>query len=164
MTDLTGRIADLLRQVIDELEDDNFALDYAASPRAPLPPAKLRGARIRETEALKPALVRKAQQLIKARASRERFFPSELFGEPAWNILLDLYVCKAHGQRITVTSSCISSCVPPTTALRYIQLLGSMGFVTRSASTVDQRATYLELTSEAEALMDKFLRAQLDQY
>lgn len=164
MTDLTSSIADLLRQAIARLENENFSLEHASSARASLPPSTLCGARIRDTEALKPALVWEAQKLIKARSSRAKYFPAELFGEPAWNILLDLYVCKARGQRITITSSCIASGVPPTTAIRYINLLVSMGLLTKSVSTADLRATYLELTGEAENLMDKFLRAQLDQY
>lgn len=163
MTDLTNRIAALLRHVIQHLEDDQFSLDTFDTTKAVEPEPRARAPRRLEIEAMRPALVREAQRQISMRAARGKFFPVELFGEPAWNMLLDLYISKANGVRITVTSACIASDAPNTTALRYIDLMVAMDLVARVPSSVDRRVIYLELKDRAETLMEKFLRSQLDQ-
>ena len=39
----------------------------------------------------------------------------ELFGEPAWDILLDLYIANVENKPVSVSSACIGSAAPPTT-------------------------------------------------
>ena len=41
---------------------------------------------------------------------------AELFGDPAWDMLLDLTAARAEHTRVSVTSLCIASAVPPTGA------------------------------------------------
>lgn len=161
MTDVNNKIAALLRHVIEHLEDGDFSLDLVGTPQALDAELRMRTSQRLEIEALRPALVREAQRHIDMRASRGKFFPAELFGEPAWNMLLDLYVSKSNGVRITVTSACIASDAPSTTALRYIDLMVTMHLVARVPSSVDGRVTYLELTDQAEAVLEEFLRLQL---
>jgi hypothetical protein len=43
---------------------------------------------------------------------RARYFKRELFKDPAWDILLDLYVARADGRGISVSSACIASGAP----------------------------------------------------
>lgn len=42
-----------------------------------------------------------AEALLAFRRSRVDALPSELFGEPAWDILLELFVADAKGHKIT---------------------------------------------------------------
>ncbi len=58
------------------------------------------------------------EALIAARSDRQALFKTELFADPAWDMLLDLALSEASGRRISVTSLCIASGVPTTTALR----------------------------------------------
>ncbi len=59
-------------------------------------------------------------RIIRQRQLRARFFDGELFADPAWDMLLDLTAARVEARRVSVTSLCIASGVPPTTALRWI--------------------------------------------
>jgi DNA-binding MarR family transcriptional regulator len=98
-----------------------------------------------------------ARRKMKERRARHKFFNSSLFGEPVWDILLDLYVRGASHQPTSVTSACIASGVPATTALRYIRLLEREGLVLRRADTADARRNFLELSPHGLALLDSYL-------
>lgn len=101
-----------------------------------------------------------AAHCIRERERRKRYFNADLFGEPIWDILLDLFISTAFGKPTTVKSSTIASGVPQTTALRYLNLLEERGIVERSASPNDGRAVILRLTYPAMAAMREYLRHQ----
>jgi DNA-binding MarR family transcriptional regulator len=120
----------------------------------------LSSGRVRPASALErdtPGLAALADSEYRARRDRDELFSGDLFGEPAWDMLLDLYVNRARGRRVSVTSLCIASSRPPTTALRWITLLLQHGLVFRHDSSADQRVSYIELTAQGAALMNKFL-------
>jgi len=54
--------------------------------------------------------LRIASWWLKARRLREEMFGSELFADPAWDIVLDLYTAEARGERVQVTSLAIPAC------------------------------------------------------
>ena len=57
-----------------------------------------------------PIWVELARQTYDDRRRRTKIFRSEeLFGEPAWDILLDLYIAHADGKPVSVSSACIGS-------------------------------------------------------
>jgi hypothetical protein len=60
------------------------------------------------------ALARQAYALRRKRAAI--FGNPELFGEPAWDILLDLHIVHADGKPVSVSTACIGSAASPTTA------------------------------------------------
>jgi hypothetical protein len=84
-----------------------------------------------------PRLVRR---IIRQRQLRARFFDGELFGDPAWDMLLDLTAARAEHTRVSVTSLCIASGVPPTTALRWIGQLTEAALFQRVEDEADRRA------------------------
>lgn len=86
---------------------------------------------------------------IRMRRLRDRLFPDELFADPAWDLLLDLYAAHLDGRQISVTSACIAACVPQTTALRWIGRLEQHGLLIRSADAFDHRRNLLHLSNEA---------------
>lgn len=99
-----------------------------------------------------------AAALYRARRMRDRFFDGLCrFGEPGWDMLLDLHAA-AHGRRrISVTSVCLASAAPPTTALRYLELLGARGAVQRLDCDEDLRRSYVTLTPAASDAMGRYL-------
>lgn len=99
-----------------------------------------------------------ARQLYRARRQRTEFWSTELFGEPAWDIMLDLYIHACEGRDISVSSACIASCVPATTASRWMNLLESHGLVERQKARHDFRVQYVQLTIEGTRHMQRFLR------
>lgn len=98
-----------------------------------------------------PALptARALRKLIKHRHHRLDYLPSDLFSEPAWDMLLDLAAADVENRRISVTSLCIASRTAPSTALRWISLLEQHKIITRTPDTVDKRRTFVCLTDMA---------------
>ena len=80
-----------------------------------------------------------------------------LFGEPAWDMLLDLYIARVKGVQISVTSLCIAGSVPTTTGLRWIQLLVRSGLARRHADESDARRTFVEITDEGYRMLEMIL-------
>lgn len=81
------------------------------------------------------------------RRQREKVFADlDLFGEPTWDILLDLFIGELKNLRMQTTSVCIGAQVPQTTGLRWIALLEKQNLVRRYRDTADSRRVYIQLT------------------
>jgi Winged helix DNA-binding domain len=91
-------------------------------------------------------LALKAQVICAQRDKRRVHVPEELLGEPAWDMLLDLFMQFAGGAKVSTTSLCLASKCPSSTALRYIGQMADLGLVKRSHSAFDRRVTFVELT------------------
>lgn len=102
-----------------------------------------------------------ASEELRERIRRAVHFPDALFGEPAWDILLDLYVHACKGQEVSVSSACIAAQVPPTTGLRWIGLLEGEGLIGRRPSQRDRRTVILDLTADGRARIERALSERL---
>lgn len=102
-------------------------------------------------------LVAKAVQ--RERLRRVDCFPQGLFGEPSWDILLDLFIAWQSGEERLVKEACIASQVPEATALRYIDLLIKAGLVDRRQDPNDQRRKFVRLTGDGRARMKAYFEA-----
>lgn len=93
-----------------------------------------------------PRLVRR---IIRQRQLRARYFDGDLFADPAWDMLLDLAAARAEHTRVSVTSLCIASGVPPTTALRWITQMTEAGLLERIDDETDRRRAFIALSDKA---------------
>ena len=100
-----------------------------------------------------PRLVRR---IIRQRQLRARFFEGDLFADPAWDMLLDLTAARAEHTRVSVTSLCIASGVPPTTALRWIGQMTEAGLLQRIEDETDRRRAFITLTDKAAEAMARY--------
>lgn len=100
--------------------------------------------------------LRVVRRVIQQRQLRARFFDRELFADPAWDMLLDLTAARAENKRVYVTSLCIASGVPPTTALRWISQLTEVGLFERVEDETDRRRTFLQLSDKASDAMARY--------
>ena len=100
------------------------------------------------------------RSIIRARRRRDEIFgkKKDLFSDPAWDMLLDLYLSRLEGRRVAVSSLCIAASVPSTTALRWIKTMCDHGLFVRSADPEDGRRFFIHLSEEAAAHMDEFFR------
>jgi len=96
------------------------------------------------------------REIIKLRRMRDRFFPTDLFADPAWDILLDLRAAALEGQYVSVSSLCIAAAVPPTTALRWITAMTESGMLVRRQDPADARRVFIELSPETSAKLDDY--------
>ena len=99
------------------------------------------------------------REIIKLRRMRDRFFPTDLFADPAWDILLDLKAAALEGQYVSVSSLCIAAAVPPTTALRWITAMTESGMLARRQDPADARRVFIELLPETSAKLDDYFVA-----
>lgn len=106
----------------------------------------------------RPALpdARQLRALIRRRQLRARYFDAGLFADPAWDMLLDLAAARGEHKRVSVTSLCIASGVPPTTALRWIGQMIDAGLFLRVCDDSDRRRAFIELTEKAAAGMARY--------
>lgn len=100
-----------------------------------------------------PRLIRK---IIRQRQLRARFFDGDLFADPAWDMLLDLTAARAEHKRVSVTSLCIASGVPPTTALRWISQMTDTGLLCRAEDASDRRRAFITLSDRAVDNMSRY--------
>lgn len=131
----------------------NAAKDHANSA-IPDQPASARPARPGNSHL---ALARKTYALRRKRAAI--FGNPDLFGEPAWDILLDLYIAQGEGKQVSVSSACIGSAAPATTGLRWLSVLAEQGLVMRENDPEDHRRVLVRLTRAGVTAMDRFFEA-----
>ena len=94
--------------------------------------------------------------VIRARRLRARYFPEELFADPAWDMLLDLLQAEIAHLRVPVSSLCIAAAVPATTALRWLKTMVSKGLFVRRADPHDGRRVFVELAPEASRALRRY--------
>ena len=90
----------------------------------------------------------RAEALLALRDRRNCEIDGQLFGDPAWDMLLFLFTQRAAGRKTTAGSACDASRVPPTTALRYISMLASKQLIIKHVAENESGVHYLELTTE----------------
>ena len=99
-----------------------------------------------------------ARTLYAIRRRREDIFGiGDIFGEPAWDMLLDLYIAEQDRKALPVTSACIGAAVPTTTGLRWLNILEKQGLVERSNDPGDARRTFVRLSSRGVRAMNRFI-------
>lgn len=101
--------------------------------------------------------VEAAQRLIWERRLRDKTLGPDLFGEPVWDMMLDLFVSSELSRKVSVSSLCIAASVPSTTALRQIQLMYQRGIIEKSPDPADHRRTFVTLTQPWREKLDQLL-------
>lgn len=99
-------------------------------------------------------LIRVAKKIKAGRSARSKFLAPELFGEPAWDILLTLYIAEGEQYRMLTSKVCKEGGVPDTTALRWIDYLTALELVEKVRNPTDARSNYVTLTQEGVSRMD----------
>lgn len=103
--------------------------------------------------------LQRARTLIDQRRLRRRFLPEELFHEPAWDMLLALYVAS-HDQRVMNVKTLVSSAdAPVTTSQRWIEHLAKLGLVRRVVDPIDRRRIEVSLSEDGRRGIEAYLAA-----
>jgi CheY-like chemotaxis protein/DNA-binding transcriptional ArsR family regulator len=95
-------------------------------------------------------------QHILARSARRGIFGASIAENPCWDMLLDLFDKSLVEHRVSVTSICLASGVPATTALRRLDELLEMGLVRRIKDENDARRILIALTPEGERRLKSY--------
>ena len=76
---------------------------------------------------------------------RLEFFDQTIFGDPCWDILLELTAARIQGQPVPVSSACNATHLPFSTALRYVRRLVDLGMIKRWPDPNDRRRDLLDV-------------------
>ena len=138
------------RYSAEALSDECIVVDYssAATPRPPIAVHPF---------PLSP-IGRQARAALRARVQRGQFFKESLFSDPAWDILLDLFIAHTDGGRRTVSTVGLAGNIPQTTALRWINALEREGLIVREPDPCDARRVFLELSEVGVLAMTRYFQ------
>jgi hypothetical protein len=162
LTEQVGQIAQRLEKLEGPVRDfspgDGDSAFRFESPRSTFAGGDGDDGSARLVRASRPPLPdpRLVRRIIRQRQLRARFFDGDLFGDPAWDMLLDLTAARAEHTRVSVTSLCIASGVPPTTALRWIGQMTDAGLLERVEDETDRRRAFIALTEKAADGMARY--------
>lgn len=84
---------------------------------------------------------------------RRRFFGETLFGDPAWEILTELYLAEADGRDQPAASLALASSVPESTAFRWIDALAEQGWVVLFRDRTGPERLLVRLSDEGRRSM-----------
>jgi hypothetical protein len=144
--------AERLRQLSDEVSRIASTLARLSAG----PGAAPRAVEIPASGDVPSLSVETVRSVIRARRLRARYFPEELFADPAWDMLLDLLQAEIAHLRVPVSSLCIAAAVPATTALRWLKTMVARGIFIRRADPHDGRRVFVELAPEASQALRRY--------
>lgn len=97
---------------------------------------------------------------LRAELKRRELIGGEIFGDPAWHMLLDLLLAKFEGRTVSVSSACIASGMPTTTALRLINRMVKNEVLCRIPDDKDGRRDFLLISPDVEQVLLDHLNGQ----
>ena len=127
------------------------------------PPPAAPGGKSKAAEDGGPVARKRAalSELKTMRRLRSQYFPAELFSDPCWEMLLDLYDAALVGAEVTVTSLGAASGVPQTTALRRMETLQAHHLIVRTEDKADKRRTIIKLSDAGMHAVENFFETYL---
>jgi len=99
------------------------------------------------------------RQMLHQRRIRGQYLAADLFADPAWDMLLDLYAAQLEREPVSVSSLCIAAGVPTTTALRWIKVMTDAGMFVRKDDPRDGRRILIGLSEDAGAALARYFDA-----
>lgn len=90
------------------------------------------------------------------RACRAKYLPWELFAEPAWDILLELYSFELVGRFASEAQLIEKLAVPATVSIRWMKMLEVQNLISRFVDPEDSAAVQIQLTAQGLAAMDAY--------
>ena len=96
-----------------------------------------------------------ASRELVERRRRRHHFPEGMFGEPAWEILLLLYIQKDE-RRFTVGRLAEALDLPQNSTGRWLKYLQSAGLARRRPHHLDQRAILAEISEEGVKAVETY--------
>jgi len=98
-----------------------------------------------------------ACRIYDARRTRDRMLDRQMFGEPAWDMLLALYCLPARGELLGITALTLAADVPQTTGHRWQAMLTDEELIERGPAGMDARRQNVRLTAKGRTLLEAYL-------
>ncbi|WP_300975354.1 MarR family transcriptional regulator [Sphingomonas sp. LHG3406-1] len=97
-----------------------------------------------------------AKSVYQSRKRRLDYFGPVLFSEPAWDMLLVLFIYGDGGDQLSVTKLAEFSQSPLTTAIRWLDYLESQRLIVRQQCQSDRRKFFVELSAKGRKLLEEY--------
>ena len=96
------------------------------------------------------------QSLLLARRARDELLGRDLFSDPAWDLLLELYAAKLGRRAMTLRDLALATGTPPSTTARWLSALDERGLIMSSAAAVGQAR--IALSAEGLSKLERLAR------
>lgn len=99
----------------------------------------------------------RAERLYAERRRRDTLFPPDLFGEPAWDLLLALFIARDKGKSVILCAAYRKAGVSDTTGRRVLDRLEREGLINRRRAPRSRKTRLVELTQEGVERLTEYL-------
>ncbi|MCK8456679.1 MarR family winged helix-turn-helix transcriptional regulator [Sphingomonas faeni] len=106
---------------------------------------------------ISPALLARARQARRLRATMSAFLPHDLLVDPAWDMMIDLFIAVGTGERLHVKDLILMSGESAASAMRRIDRLQQAALLIRHPDPVDHRRVHIGITAKGQAAMAAML-------
>ena len=106
-------------------------------------------------------LIDTVRAVIEARALRGQYFEPAFFADPAWDLLLELFLAHLEQRRLSVSALFKAGGIPATTNLRWLAKLEQDALVERENDTLDARRTWVSLSPKGREAMKRYFNEAL---
>jgi DNA-binding MarR family transcriptional regulator len=114
------------------------------------------GSSSRKPEPTRESLLHHARRILAGRRQRNAHFGCAMFGEPAWEMLLLLYI-GLGSIRMSAGGLAHAAGYSKTTTMRWVDYLEKEKLVRRDPHPNDQRTFFVALTDKGISLMEQYL-------
>ncbi len=101
-----------------------------------------------------------AKALLTGRRQRIACFAGVRFHDPSWEMILELYVATHESRPLAVSQLCSLSGGSTTTALRHIEHLEALGYISRETDITDRRRANVVMLPALAAAAEQWLDLQ----
>lgn len=104
-----------------------------------------------------------AKRLLSQRRQREELFGPELASEPAWTMLVALFIAHEEGSQASVTQICAAAGTPPATGLRWLATVASEGKIMWGKPSGSPDGDSIELAPDLAGQLRKLFQTWIDE-
>jgi hypothetical protein len=97
------------------------------------------------------------RSLANRRARANHFSSQDIFGEPAWDILLELYVHQFQNDEVSVKGASVDPSAPASTGQRLFRVLENQNLISSVEDPIDSQLCLIRLTPEGFESMTRYL-------
>lgn len=98
-----------------------------------------------------------ARALRDTRLEAMRAFSDGLICDPAFDMLLEVFIAEEEGERLSISKLLRAAAVPSTTMLRWLKRMESEGILVRKPDQFDARRFFIGLSEETRSKMHKLI-------
>ena len=101
-----------------------------------------------------------ATALREAHRLRTTIFPEARFGNPDWDVMLDLFIQEMNGFRTSLDHLALTGDLPAAVVFESVAVLAGIGLLERTPDRFDDRIVWLSLTVKGrQGVFDLFARS-----